>query len=155
MPTSTKPDHSLANRILRAAGVAPETVTVAAESSLARLIAKDKQDAKDRGVAETDPAELWTKHSAKNLVRFFAGRCISCSAWGHKDGDEGSCHVVSEAIGFKSPGTTTAVWGCTSYQDLPVEDGETIRARTELAFSLGLLPAYRAPDDPPVAVEEP
>ena len=155
MAKSTKPaDVELASRILRAAGIDDEVLAAAADTQLRELTAKDRTAAKETGEPVTDPRELWAIHSAKTLHRFFAGRCISCRNWVPKEAD-GTCVTVSEAIGFKTAGTTTAAWGCASYAEIPAAETETRRARTELAIDLGLLPSYPDPDAEPAAVEEP
>lgn len=148
MDEQTKPaDIELATRIVRAAGIASDAITEAAPTMLQRLEAKDRQDAEDGAIPITDPRELWAKHSAKTMHRFFAGRCLTCSNWIQGKDDAGTCSVVTAYLGYKTAAPTEATWGCMLYQEIPVDDADTITARTELAFALGLLQPYPGEDE--------
>lgn len=132
-------DRDLAWRVLRVAGIDLDRLPVDAREHfrIARERARETP-----AEFPADPRAAWTVHSIRNLHRFFGGRCVSCANWTPGANGAGTCAEVSAAIGFKTPGATDAVFGCTRYAEIPTAEQATLEARTELAMGLGLLMPY-------------
>jgi len=133
-----------ARRLLRAHGVDDAAFTKATKT------AKQKLDIP----ADADAAEAWLLGSIPQLRRWWGGRCLTCAHWSDwpADGLAGTCReLTASKDGIYVVGTdgtpeasTLPTFGCILWAELP-EDDATLRARTELAMALGLLPTM--PED--------
>lgn len=153
---TTPHDHDLARRIVRAAGITDDALTDAAKVDLNRLIAVDRQRVDDDPEAQpTDPRALWDANSAKQLRRWFGGRCITCAHWQPPESAEaqGQCAWLdaspNDLVTLPGPGVakTAPTYGDILWTEIPAEDPETLQARTQLAMSLGLLQPFPATND--------
>jgi hypothetical protein len=114
-----------------------------------------------------DPADDWRIGTSRQLPRALTGHCISCQNWVHTTRTKGTCAAIplakNNALITVPAGevVTDAVFGCNLHAEIAPAlfidpaPGETptafsreetaLMARTDLALSLGLMPA--APDD--------
>lgn len=144
-------DHDLARRIVHAAGISESELSKKAKETLNRLVTVEKQRVIDNPeVAPADPRELWQENSAKQLRRWFGGRCITCAHWQQpSESGPGECTWLerSPAEQIELPAgvvaKTPATFGCILWTELDeTKDAAKIAARTELGMELKLIDRY-------------
>lgn len=145
-----------ARRLLRSHGI--DDAQLAEQAMLLRRQWEAAQAEAEHAIAEQNgddvepmaPETVWLLGSVLQLQRQWGGRCISCRHWDTSPMNDGTPYGYCPRVVDRETDTlvkagrvsieTFAPFGCICWEEIPADDPETLRARTEIAMAIGLLP---------------